>query len=46
MIESLKREITEAKKNGQLEKAKNLQLSLIEIYKIPKQNKEPRVVTP
>ena len=46
MIEELKQEITDAKKQGNFEKAKNLELSLIELYKIPKKNKKPKVNTP
>ena len=46
MIEDLKRQITEAKEVGDVDKAKELQTRLIDIDKIPKTNKTPKVVTP
>ena len=42
----IRSEITEAKRQGNTEGVKALQLRQIEIDKIPKKNKKPKVITP
>ena len=46
MIIDLKHEISEAKRRGDMLEVKHLQLRQIEIDKIPKKNKKPKVITP
>ena len=46
MIIDIKQEISEAKRRGDIEGVRNLQLQQIEIDKIPKKNKKPKVMTP
>jgi DNA-binding ferritin-like protein len=46
VIEEIKQQISQAKQRGDFAEAKTLQQRLIEIDKIPKKTKIPKVATP